>query len=117
MSRASYLTVAQQFDLQHACRAAEVAFRDLGYGVFQVGSSLTRADWRDVDVRAILEDAKFDALFAGNETRLAFLNVAVSEWLQARTGLPVDFQFQRATDANKAFDGPRNFIAPPLRAD
>jgi hypothetical protein len=117
MARASYLTVAQQFDLQHACRAAQAAFEDLGYGVFQVGSSLIRANWRDVDVRALLADDKFDALFVGNPARLAFLNVAVSEWLQARTGLPVDFQFQRTSDANREFDGPRNFIAPPLRTE
>lgn len=114
--RASYLTVTQEFDLQHACRAAQAAFGDLGYGVFQVGSTLTRANWRDVDVRCILEDESFDALFAANPTRLRFLNVCVSEWLQARTGLPVDFQFQRQTDANAKFDGPRNWIAPPLTA-
>lgn len=94
----------------------EAAFGDeVGYGIFHVGSSLTRADWRDVDVRTMLQDEEFDRLFGGNRLRLKFLNVTISEWLTARTGLPVDFQFQRASDANAEFGGrPRNFVAPSL---
>jgi hypothetical protein len=33
----------------------------------------------------------------------------VSEWAAARTGLPIDFQFQRASEANE-FDGRRNGV-------
>lgn len=74
-----------------------------------------RPDWRDVDIRTMLEDDKFDLLFKENKVRLKFLNVAISEWLSARTGLPIDFQFQRATNANAEFGGkPRNFVAPSL---
>jgi hypothetical protein len=112
--RVSYLTVAQQYNLESACIAADRAFHDLGYGLYHVGSSLTRADWRDVDIRALLEDDKFDALFSGSSLRLKFLNVAVSEWLAARSGLPVDFQFQRQSDANAKFNGPRNSIGQTL---
>jgi len=114
-SRVNYLTVAQQYDLMHACRAAEVAFRELGYGIFHVGSSVERPDWRDVDIRTMLENEVFDAWFKDAPHRLRFLNVCISEWLSARTGLPVDFQFQRQAEANTEFRGrPRNFIAPPI---
>lgn len=104
--RASYLTVSQQFDLDHACKALEEA----GLQSYHVGSSITRPDWRDVDVRCIMDDDEFDALFLGARSRLKFLNVAISEWLGARTGLPVDFQFQRMTEANAEFNGPRSAI-------
>lgn len=106
--RASWLTVSQQFDLNVACRAMGA----FGYGVFQVGSSLTTKDYRDVDLRCILADEEFDQTFAGDDpdAKLKFLNVAISEWIQARTGLPIDFQFQRRTEANHEFKGPRNCV-------
>lgn len=104
--RASYLTVGEQFNLKMACRAIET----LGYGIFHVGSSLDRQDYRDVDLRCILSDTQFDAMFEGNKRRLSLFNTALSEWLAARTGLPIDFQFQRQTEANQKFDGHRNAI-------
>lgn len=89
-----------------------------GWHTFHVGSSLrSLADggpWRDVDVRCMLDDDEFDRVFPGawpspygypTGPRLALLNVAVSEWLRARTGLPIDFQFQRLTQANEMFPG------------
>jgi len=111
--RASYLAVNEQFNLQHQCRMLSAAF---GFCTYQVGSSLERANYRDVDLRCILDDAEFDAMFCVNENRLKFLNVCISEWLSARTSLPIDFQFQRQTDANKEFDGHRNFVGVPFRA-
>ena len=113
--RASYLSVPQQFALQHACRILTAAF---GANTYQVGSSLTRSDYRDVDLRCILDDEEYDALLGGlscNQYRLDLLNAALSEWLQARTGLPIDFQFQRRTEANRDFDGARNFMGMPIR--
>jgi hypothetical protein len=108
--RCSYLSVTQNFNLEIACRSVEEAFRDLGYGLFQVGSSLERANWRDVDLRCMLTDEDYDQ-FIGDRRRLYLLNTAISEWLTARTGLPIDFQFQRATEANKEFGGrPRNAV-------
>jgi hypothetical protein len=101
--RVSYLTVSQTYDLNMACKALD----PFGYGTFHVGSSLTRPDYRDVDLRCMLSDEEWGRMFAGEDwrdgKRLKFLNVAISEWLQARTGLPIDFQFQRATDANEEF--------------
>ncbi len=112
--RVSYLTVSQTYDLSIACRA----LRDFGYGTFHVGSSLIRADYRDVDLRCILPNKEFDELFANESSeigdrKLKFLNVAISEWIAARTGLPIDFQFQRMSDANHEFPTathPRNGV-------
>lgn len=112
--RSSFLTVSQQYDLNVACRPLAVLF---GYGVYHVGSSLERPDYRDVDLRCILANEEYDRMFAddGEGKRVKFLNVAISEWIQARTGLPIDFQFQREAEANAEFPGRRNgvgFTAP-----
>lgn len=109
--RGSYLSVAQQYDLDHACRLLTAA----GFHTYQVGSSLTRADYRDVDLRAILFDDDYDRMFGNNARLLGLLNRALSELLAARTGLPIDFQFQRMTDCNREFDGQRNFVGVPIR--
>ncbi len=99
--RVSFLTVNQTFNLNAACKV----LNGFGYGTFHVGSSLTRADFHDVDLRCILPNKEFDAIFFGDyrDRKLAFLNAAISEWIKARTGLPIDFQFQRETDANHEF--------------
>lgn len=102
--RVSYLTVSQTYDLNVACHA----LRDFGYGTYHVGSSLNRPDYRDVDLRCILTNSEFDEMFSKESTeigdrKLKFLNVAISEWIQARMGLPIDFQFQRMSDANHEF--------------
>lgn len=106
--RVSFLTVSQTFDLNVAC----APLRKFGLGTFHVGSSLHRADYHDVDLRCILDNNEFDAMFpdGGDDARLKFLNTAVSEWVAARTGLPIDFQFQRMNDANDRFKGPRNGV-------
>lgn len=89
------------------------------FGVFNcylVGSSLKRADWRDVDVRMIMEDEDFAKQFpnAGNQwqfdAKWLLLTVAISDWLSKQTGLPVDFQFQPQTHANEMHKGVRNAI-------
>jgi len=106
--RASYLTVSQQYVLNVACRA----LAPFGYGTFHVGSSLTNPDYHDVDLRCILDDDEYGRLIGGrgSKERLAFLNTAISEWIAARTGLPIDFQFQQQTDANAKFKGRRNSV-------
>lgn len=106
-TRVSFLTVSQTFDLSVACRPLS----GFGFGTFHVGSSLTRADYHDVDLRCIMPNSEFDVMFVDdNDPKLKFLNVAISEWIGARTGLPIDFQFQRMTDANEKFNGPRNGV-------
>ena len=104
-----------------ACFALELACRDIcdafnGYSCYVVGSSLERADWRDVDVRFIMSDADFATLFpdAGqhweHDTRWLLLTVSISEYLSKLTGLPIDFQFQPQTHANERHKGKRNAI-------
>lgn len=107
--RASYLTVSQQYSLNVACAPIAKVF---GYGLYQVGSSLERKDFRDVDLRCIMPNDEFDKMFFDdpNGKKLRFLNVAVSDWIAARTGLPIDFQFQREAEANKEFTGQRNAV-------
>lgn len=111
--RASYIGVPQMFDLNFACRAVVEAY---GYSCYLVGSSLDRRDYRDVDIRCILPDDEFDRLFPKlscpdfMQGRLALLNAAISQWLASRSGLPIDFQFQRRTEANAEYKGVRNAI-------
>lgn len=109
--RANYLSVPEAFRLEHAMRMFTASF---GFCTYQVGSSLERPDYRDVDLRCILDDAEYDVMIGANLTKLRFLNAALSEWVAARTGLNIDFQFQRQTEANAEFKGPRSFIGFPL---
>lgn len=109
--RANWLGAPQMFNLNMACLAVSEAF-----GIpYLVGSALTHRDHRDVDVRCILDDTRFAAIFgtqvgAVYNARLALLNASISLWLSQHSGLPVDFQFQQQTDANAKFDGARHAI-------
>lgn len=118
--RANHLSVVEHFSLDDACRAVNAAFMHRGFGVYQVGSSLQRANYRDVDLRLILQDDDFKAIFGG-EARfplaLQFLNVAISEWIAKRTGMNIDFQFQSQTEANTNHPGLRSAIGRALRYD
>jgi len=114
--RANYLGVSQYFNLNHACRVLAEAF---GWCLYLVGSVLERRDYRDVDIRCILPDEEFERLFPGlsspsvnahtsysgpNMKALwVLMGVAISEWLSNRTGLPIDFQIQKQSEANAAF--------------
>lgn len=102
--RVNYLTVAQNFALETALQV----LNDAGCGAYLVGSVMERADFRDVDLRCILDDAEFEQRFGGQRVRLRLLNAALSEWVAARTGLPIDFQFQSMTEAQQYNDRPRN---------
>ena len=81
---------------------------------YHVGSSATSKTWRDVDVRLILDDDRFHALFPGFATAnhidafWSLLCAALSELGRARTGLPIDFQIQSMTEANTKYNGIRN---------
>lgn len=111
--RATYLGVPEVFNLNASCILLNQAFDS--FGCYLVGSSLETKEYRDVDVRMILEDQEYERLFPGPidsiyNGRLSLMNAAVSEWLRARTGLPVDFQFQQQSDANANHKGQRNAI-------
>lgn len=87
-----------------------------GHTPYQVGSSLTqKRDWRDVDVRLILPDDEYEAMFGDarcpDAVRLAH-ELAWSALGREMTGLPIDFQFQGETEANTdpANEGPRSAL-------
>lgn len=82
-----------------------------GEFAYLVGSAARGKQWRDVDVRVILPDTTYDAMFGRLERppranpRWAATCAAFSELARQRTGLPVDFQFQRQSEANELFGG------------
>lgn len=80
--------------------------RMFGQYAYLVGSALTTADYRDVDVRLMLDDDDHFAL--ASTIDLDDLNLCVSLWGQQVTGLPIDFQVQHAETANQDFDGRRH---------
>jgi len=110
--KASHVGAPAVFSLEMAARQLRDAF---GGDVHLVGSALERADRRDVDVRQMLPEAAFAALFprvTGHtwefDTRWLLLTVSISAWLSQQTGLPIDFQFQPVGHGNKLHHGPRN---------
>ena len=113
--------------LEQACQQLNDAFG--GFGCYLVGSALERPDWRDIDVRFIMSDEEFEAEFphtlhrnddgamhvdgGGNwefDPKWLLLTVSISDWLRKQTGLPIDFQFQPQTHANKRHKGRRNAL-------
>jgi len=117
--KASYIGAPAVFALEQALKHVNDAFcdDDCFAGIYIVGSCLERPDWRDVDVRLILEDTAFEKLFPAAtvhsgawefDPRWCLLTVAISKWLSAETGLPIDFQFQPMSHANERHKGRRN---------
>ena len=102
----SGLSPRQMWRLDEACQPIRQTFHAPPY---LVGTALAGRDYRDVDVRLILEDGPYDALADQlGPGGMAFLGIAFGEYLAARTGLPVDFQIQRQSEANELHKGPRN---------
>lgn len=87
-----------------------------GQPPYLVGSAHRGKEWRDVDVRLILDDEEYDAMFGPYETpqsmngKWAGLCMAFASLGKQMTGLPIDFQIQRQTEANAKFDGPRSAL-------
>jgi hypothetical protein len=113
--KASYVGAPAVFALEQCCQIINDSFG--GYGCYLVGSALERQDWRDVDVRYILQDAEFQKLFPNahehcweQDPRWLLLTVSISAWLSKVTGLPVDFQFQPQSHANDKHKGFRNAL-------
>lgn len=97
----------QMFLLDNACRPLHEAFDCLG--VFLVGTAATRQSYRDVDVRMILADKTYDRMLKVMSVEgMAFLGLAIGQYIASMTDLPIDFQIQRQTEANKNHDGLRN---------
>jgi hypothetical protein len=95
-----------------------------GQIAYLVGSATqTKVGWRDVDVRLILPDEEYEAIFLHptvaqplryDPTWRAHC-LAWSLLGREMTGLPIDFQIQHQSVANQAYDGPR--FALGLRLD
>jgi hypothetical protein len=111
-----YVGAPKVFALEQACRDINEAFGD--FCCYLVGSSLERPDWRDIDVRFIMPDEKFNELFPAvtadghweSDPRWLLLTISISERLSKVTGLPIDFQFQPQTHANERHKGIRSAI-------
>jgi hypothetical protein len=83
---------------------------------YLVGSATKSKQWRDVDIRVMLDEGEWGRILPGVPysgyagaayPRWAALCMAVSAWGREFTGLPIDFQFQPTADANARFDGLR----------
>ena len=89
-------------NLVNACALVEAAFNETPY---LVGSAAgIKREYRDVDVRVILNDDKYVALFGEGPRQCSpFFNLiccGVSSWLAGVTGLPIDFQVQRRSQVS-----------------
>lgn len=104
--RATFLDVTEKLKLSDWAEHVVPMFR--GEVPYLVGSVLDNPNYRDVDVRLILDDDTYSILGATVDLhRLGFL---VSLWGQQATGLRIDFQIQEQSAANEEFKGPRHAI-------
>lgn len=100
--------VLHRLDL--ACKPISEVFGAFN-GPFLVGSvqERTAGPDSDVDLRLILDDEVYDALMDGTPPGFAtLLDFALSAYVREHTGLPIDFQIQRMTEANERHTGQRN---------
>lgn len=96
--RKSHLTTAQFAILNDACIPVAEAFDSPPY---LVGSATQGPDFRDVDLRLILTDEDFDYWFLDRVMLWSLICMTISQHLATITGLPIDFQIQRMTEANE----------------
>jgi hypothetical protein len=117
--KACYVGAPAIFSLELACQHINAALGN--YGCYLVGSCMDRADFRDVDVRFIMDDEDFSILFPNVDLsvgsaiwefdpRWLLFNTSICKWLRDQTGLSVDFQIQPQTFANERHDKPRSAI-------
>jgi hypothetical protein len=83
---------------------------------YLVGSALFTKQWRDIDVRLLLADEEYEKLGLGNPNhthengKWVSLVMAYSALGKAMTGLPIDFQIQQQTWANKTYPEQRSAL-------
>ncbi len=99
-ARATFLSPPDLYRLDWACRPIRLAFDTPPY---LVGSALTRPNFRDIDLRLILDDKRFKKLVGGSGDLLLLLNIALSDLVTSAAGqrVPIDFQIQCRTEANR----------------
>lgn len=91
-------------DLHLLNEACKTVTHKLGWNAYLVGTAAKEAEWRDVDVRVIVPDDEFDTAF-GNPGLWELVCFTTCHYLRDVTGLPVDFQIQRMTEANDKHPG------------
>ena len=105
-SRTLYIGMPASLMLQEFGSQVWHAF---GTPPYLVGSALVRKDWRDVDVRLILDDDTWATWAFGAPGRehgngkWVALCLAFSALGKQMTDLPIDFQVQQQTHANKLY--------------
>lgn len=113
--RTDLLTTEQLWRLDQACLPVARAFGTYPYLVGTAGAGGAQS-YRDVDVRLMLDDDEFSRACPTRE-RWELLSLAITAYLRDATGLPVDFQVQRAGEANSRFGGnPRNPLGTGRRS-
>ena len=112
--RSDLLTTTELYHLDQACQLIRRAFGgEIPWLVGTAGMGSAER-YRDVDVRLMLDDDEFAEACPTRE-RWELLCLAISTYLRDRTGLPVDFQIQRTSEANERYSGPRNPLGSGLR--
>jgi len=107
------------FKLEMAARHVKDAYRHYDaeghVGIYLVGSSIERPDWRDIDVVMMLDEKSFYQEFPHAlptsfewDNKWLLHTVALSDWWAAQTGLPVDFKIQPMDWANGRHKGRRH---------
>ncbi len=87
-----------------------------GHIPYHVGSSVENKQWRDVDVRLMLPDDEYERMGFGDpryphySAKWAATCMAFAALGQKMTGLPIDFQIQQTTLANKEHSGMRSAL-------
>lgn len=85
---------------------ASIVHDAFGQWPYLVGSALVGKQWRDVDVRLILEDDEYERVIGKLENppilnhRWAAFSLAFSILGKQMTGLPIDFQIDQQTEVN-----------------
>lgn len=82
---------------------------------YLVGSALESKQWRDIDVRIIMEDSEWEQWFGPTRNgtscniKWSAMMAAFSAWGKETTGLPIDFQIHfRSAVKESDWDKPRN---------
>lgn len=99
-SRKSSLSTLDWYLLNRACEPVWDAFG----GTYLVGTAATGGEYRDVDVRTILHDDDFDRL-CGDRSVWTLLCTSIGLMLREQTGMVIDYQIQRMTEANDKYPG------------
>lgn len=104
----------KQLLLDQFGQLARAAWGEVAY---HVGSSLTSSTWRDVDVRLMLSNEEYERRLGpqwrgGMRHQLLSYRAEMLAWStlgEQMTGLPIDFQVERLSEANALWPTePRN---------